>query len=104
MPASVSPGQTHCSSTVSGGLNFWFVGKPETIHFNGCPTSRRLVACSSRGLLAATLALLSGGFQLAVAFCVDLLLTPREHVLRRLPDLWRIQVNIKLASTSANRW
>jgi len=45
-----------------------------------CPTSRRLVACSSRGLLAAALALLSGGFQLAIAFCVDLLLTPRQHV------------------------
>lgn len=49
----------------------------------GCPTSRRLVAFSSRGLLAMTLALLSGGFQLAVAFRVDLLLTPRQHVLRR---------------------
>ena|ERR1039458_114986 len=49
---------------------------PETLHFNGCPTSPRLVSCSSRGLLAAALALLSGGFQLAVAFCVDLLLTP----------------------------
>jgi hypothetical protein len=30
-----------------------------------------------------TLALLPGGFQLAVAFRVDLLLTPRQHVLRR---------------------
>jgi hypothetical protein len=30
-------------------------------------------------LLAATLALLSGRFQLAVAFRMDLLLTPREH-------------------------
>ena len=38
---------------------------------------------SSRGLLAVTLALLSGGFQLAVALRVDLLLTPRQHVLRR---------------------
>jgi hypothetical protein len=38
---------------------------------------------SSRGLLAATLALLSRGFQLAVAFCVDLRLSPRQHVLRR---------------------
>ena len=46
-------------------------------------TSRRLAACSSRGLLAVTLALLSGGFQLAVAFRVDFLLTPRQHVLRR---------------------
>src|SRR6202034_3734067 len=46
-------------------------------------TSRRLAACSSRGLLAVTLALLSGGFQLAVAFRVDLRLTPRQHVLRR---------------------
>jgi len=34
-------------------------------------------------LLAATLTLLSGGFQLAVALRVDLLLTPRQHVLRR---------------------
>jgi hypothetical protein len=31
-------------------------------------------------LLAVTLALLSGGFQLAVAFRVDLLLTPRQYV------------------------
>jgi hypothetical protein len=46
-------------------------------------TSRRLAACSSRGLLAVTLALLSGGFQLAVAFRVDFLLTPRQHILRR---------------------
>src|ERR1700679_1741091 len=46
-------------------------------------TSRRLAACSSRGLLAMTLALLSGGFQLAVAFRVDFLLTPRQHILRR---------------------
>src|SRR5271156_4417556 len=46
-------------------------------------TSRRLAACSSRGLLAVTLALLSGAFQLAVAFRVDFLLTPRQHVLRR---------------------
>jgi hypothetical protein len=38
---------------------------------------------SSRGLLAVTLALLSGGFQLAVAFRVDFLLTPGQHVLRR---------------------
>jgi hypothetical protein len=38
---------------------------------------------SSRGLLAATLTLLSGGFQLAVAFCVDLMLTSRQRVLRR---------------------
>src|SRR6202008_4968908 len=45
-------------------------------------TSRRLAACSSRGLLAVTLALLSGGFQLAVAFRVDFLLTPRQHILR----------------------
>jgi hypothetical protein len=30
-----------------------------------------------------TLALLSGGFQLAVAFRVDFLLTPRQHVFRR---------------------
>src|SRR5579863_8964146 len=45
-------------------------------------TSRRLAACSSRSLLAATLALLSGGFQLAVAFR-DFLLTPRQHFLRR---------------------
>jgi hypothetical protein len=30
-----------------------------------------------------TLALLCGGFQLAVAFRVDLLLTTRQHVLRR---------------------
>src|SRR5579863_2191489 len=29
------------------------------------------------------MALLSGGFQLAVAFRVDLMLTPRQHVLRR---------------------
>ena len=36
-----------------------------------------------RPIEAATLALLSGGFQLAVAFGVDLLLTPRQHVLRR---------------------
>lgn len=34
---------------------------------------------SSHSLLAATLALLSGGFQLVVAFRVDLLLTPRQH-------------------------
>ena len=46
-------------------------------------TSRRLAACSSRGLLAVTLALLSGGFQLAVAFRVDLCLSAREHVVRR---------------------
>jgi len=46
-------------------------------------TSRRLAACSSRGLLAVTLALLCGGFQLAVAFRVDFLLTPRQHILRR---------------------
>jgi hypothetical protein len=38
---------------------------------------------SSRGLLAATLALLSGGFQLAIAFCVYLRLSPRKHVARR---------------------
>ena len=30
-----------------------------------------------------TLALLSSGFQLAVPFRVDLLLTPRQHVLQR---------------------
>ena len=30
-----------------------------------------------------TLALLPGGFQLAVAFRVDFLLTPRQHILRR---------------------
>ena len=46
-------------------------------------TSRRLAACSSRCLLAVTLALLSGGFQFAVAFRVDFLLTPRQHILRR---------------------
>src|SRR6202167_616446 len=46
-------------------------------------TSRGVAACSSRGLLAVTLALLSGGFQLAVAFGVDFLLTPRQHILRR---------------------
>jgi hypothetical protein len=34
-------------------------------------------------LLAVTLALLSGGFQLAVAFRVDFLLTPRRHAERR---------------------
>jgi hypothetical protein len=51
--------------------------------FLGCPTSRRLVAFSFTRLLAVTLALLSGGFQLAVAFRVDLLLTPRQRVLRR---------------------
>src|SRR5229473_3105353 len=33
--------------------------------------------------IAMILALLSGCFQLAVAFRVDLLLTPRQHVLRR---------------------
>ena len=59
------------------------VGKPELIHFttirhHGCCPLR-----SSRSLLAATLTLLSGGFQLAVAFRVDVLLTPRQHVLRR---------------------
>lgn len=46
-------------------------------------TSRRLAACSSRGLLAVTLALLSGGFQLAVAFRVDFLLTPRQQVVKQ---------------------
>jgi hypothetical protein len=35
-------------------------------------------------LLAVTLALLPGGFQFAVAFCVDLVLTPRQHVFRRV--------------------
>jgi len=34
-------------------------------------------------LLAATLALLSGGFQFAIAFYVDLLLMPRQVILRR---------------------
>jgi hypothetical protein len=33
-------------------------------------------------MLAATLPLLSGRFQLAVAFCVDLLLPTRQHILR----------------------
>jgi hypothetical protein len=37
-----------------------------------------LVACSSRVWLAAILVLLSGGFQLGVAFRVILLLTPRQ--------------------------
>src|SRR5262249_38524462 len=32
---------------------------------------------------AAALALLSGRFQLAVAFCVDVPLPPRQHILRR---------------------
>ena len=67
---------------MSAALGEWSA-TPETLHFNGCPTSRHLVACSSRGLLAVTLALLPGGFQLAVPFRVDLLLPPRQHVLRR---------------------
>jgi hypothetical protein len=53
------------------------IGKPETIRFTGWPLR------SSRGVLAATLVLLSGSFQLAVPFRVDLLLTPRQCVLRR---------------------
>lgn len=39
--------------------------------------------CTSCGLLAAIPPLLPGRFQLAVAFQVDLLLPPRQHVLRR---------------------
>ena len=49
---------------------------------------------SSRGLLAATLTLLSGGFQLAVAFRVDLLLTPRQHVPRRDVSGGTVQADI----------
>jgi len=45
-------------------------------------------------LLAATLALLSGGFQLAVAFCVDLLLTPCQHVVRRDVADGTVQANV----------
>ncbi|MDR3746907.1 MAG: hypothetical protein P4M04_01920 [Acidobacteriota bacterium] len=47
------------------------------IHFIGYPTSRRLAASLFTRLAGATRALLSGGFQLAVALRVDLLLTPR---------------------------
>ena len=53
------------------------------IAFLDCPTSRWLAPSLFTRLAGGTLALLSGGFQLAVAFRVDLLLTPRQHVLRR---------------------
>ena len=66
-----------------GGARGELSANPKTLYFNGCPTSQRLVAWSSRGLLAATPALLSGGFQLAVALGVYLRLSPREHVVRR---------------------
>src|SRR3974390_3058877 len=78
---------------MGGALGEWSAN-PEALHFNGCPTSRRLVACSSRGLLAATLALLASLFQLAVAFRVDLLLTPRQHVLRRDVAGGTVQANV----------
>jgi hypothetical protein len=49
------------------------------------PTSRRLAISllrSSRGLLTATLTLLSGSFQLAVALIVNLDLSACKHVFR----------------------
>ena len=61
-------------------------------------TSRRLAACSSRGLLAVILALLSGGFQLAVAFRVDFLLTPRQHILRRDVADGTVQADVVLST------
>jgi hypothetical protein len=69
--------------------------------FLGCPTSRRLAACSPLGLLAVTLALPSGGFQLAVAFRVDLLMTPGQHVLRRDVAGGAVQADVVVSSRLA---
>jgi hypothetical protein len=52
------------------------VGRPELIQFTIIRHRGGWSLRSSRSLLAATLALLSGGVQLAVAFCVDFVLTP----------------------------
>jgi hypothetical protein len=58
----------------------WIVGYPEveTPH----PTPKDGIYASS-GLLATNLPLFPGRLQLPVALCVDLLLPPGEHVLRR---------------------
>jgi hypothetical protein len=78
----IGAGDYTCAVRCRGCDDSGVVGKPKTIHFTDCPTSR-LAASLSRGWLAAILALLSGGFQLAVVFRVDLLPTPRQHILRR---------------------
>ena len=70
---------------------------PETISFNGCPTSPYPVACPSRGLLTATLTLLSGGFQLAVALSVNLRLSAHKHVLRRHVTDRAVQTDVVIA-------
>ena len=50
------------------------------VHARG---QRATSSCASRGLLSTALPLLPGRFQLAVAFRVNLLLPPRQHVVRR---------------------
>ena len=63
-------------------LTYMEVGNPELIHFTTIRHRGRWPLRSSRSLLAATLTLLSGGFQLAVALSVNLDLSACKHVLR----------------------
>src|SRR3954449_1352923 len=62
----------------------WIVGNPE-IEISE-PTRRKSLIWwpprSSGRMLATALPLLSGRFPLAVTFGVDLLLSPRQHILR----------------------
>jgi hypothetical protein len=59
----------------------WMVRKPELIPFTTIRHRGPLATSrSSRSLLAATLTLLSGGFQLAVALSVNLDLSACKHV------------------------
>ena len=57
-------------------------GETELVHFTTIRHRRGWPLRSSRSLLAATLTLLSGGFQLAVALSVNLDLSACKHVLR----------------------
>ena len=59
------------------------VCKPEPIRFTTIRQRGSWPLRSSRSLLAATLTLLSGGFQLAVALSVNLDLPSCKHVLAR---------------------
>jgi hypothetical protein len=66
--------------------NFHFVriaGKPELIHFTTVRLHGGWSLRSSPSLLAATLTLLSGGFQLAVALSVNLDLLACKHIVWR---------------------
>ena len=63
--------------------NSRFVGKPEPSHFTTIRHRGGWPLRSSRSLLAATLTLLSGGFQLAVAVSVNLDLSASKHMVWR---------------------